>query len=66
MTRQISYSLQAYTPATPIKAVDESLFITLAINPFIDVVFDYSCGLSKDGWVSKYNVLIWKEPNFAY
>ncbi|EIE78326.1 hypothetical protein RO3G_03030 [Rhizopus delemar RA 99-880] len=39
--------LQTYTRKVNLQAVDESMYITLSINPFIDVFFDYNCDLSK-------------------
>ncbi|KAG1569653.1 hypothetical protein G6F50_006183 [Rhizopus delemar] len=34
--------LQTYTRKVNLQAVDESMYITLSINPFIDVFFDYN------------------------
>ncbi|KAI7888535.1 uncharacterized protein EV154DRAFT_484006 [Mucor mucedo] len=41
--------LQTYTKRVNLKAVDESMYINLSINPLIDVIFDYNSELLNIG-----------------
>ncbi|KAG1384442.1 hypothetical protein G6F61_000455 [Rhizopus arrhizus] len=45
--------LQTCTRKVNLQAVDESMYITLSINPFMDVIFGHRCDLSKAGDIIK-------------
>ncbi|KAG1141905.1 hypothetical protein G6F37_007961 [Rhizopus arrhizus] len=58
--------LQTYTRTVNLQAVDESMYITLSINPFIDVIFGYNCDLSKAGNFTKLEGSSHIKPDIKY